>query len=386
MQVGKGAGDDEDHFMSAPAAAAEEKPDAKKGAATSGAATSGAEVRTLDPAGKQLGKWRVGFAAQTMSLGPDGSLYLAGSGRLARFSLEGKELSSAESPQSIAIEKDRDALREAAEATIEAEKESLKQRSEQFQQQHDRVTAQIEKMQERIKESKSDAQTKQLERQVKVQENHLQQLDAQLKQLSPANRTIDKVMEGIVAKIKRINAIAAGDKDLYFTCPQAKGYGYALWRTDLAFEDPKCIVTGLSGCCGQMDVCFADGDIWVAENSRHRVVRYNREGKRQLAFGKTGRDGVGLNFSGCCNPMNLCFDKEGNVLASESNGVVKHFTPKGKYLDLVGTAKVQPGCKNSAVKISPDGSRVYYIDIQKSEILVLDRDEKASESTASLSR
>lgn len=74
--------------------------------------------------------------------------------------------------------------------------------------------------------------------------------------------------------------------------------------------------------------------------------------------------------------MNLCFSKEGNLFVSESNGVVKHFTPAGKYLGIVGVAKVQPGCKNSCVAVSADESRLYYIDIYQSKIIVLTRGEE----------
>ena len=52
---------------------------------------------------------------------------------------------------------------------------------------------------------------------------------------------------------------------------------------------------------------------------------------------------------------------------------MKLFTLDGKYEGLVAVAKVQPGCKSSTVAVSPDQGRVYYIDVQKSGICVLDR-------------
>jgi sugar lactone lactonase YvrE len=157
-----------------------------------------------------------------------------------------------------------------------------------------------------------------------------------------------------------------------------KGYGYAVWRADRDFSNPKQIITGLSGCCGQMDIQTANNEVFVAENSRHRVVRYDRDGKQVGSFGKTDREGVGEGFGGCCNPMNLCFAADGALLVSESNGVVKKFTPDGKYETLVGIAEVPAGCKNSAIGISSDGQYVYYIDIQKSNIIQLARDTKTA--------
>ena len=218
----------------------------------------------------------------------------------------------------------------------------------------------------------ADQLTKTQSRQFEAQ---LKMLDTQIEKrgISPP---IEQVMASITERLKRVNAIAVSDKEVFVTCPQSKGFGYAVWRTDLDFANPECIVTGLSGCCGQMDVACADGDLWVAENSRHRVVRYDREGKRLAAFGKRDRDGVGGCFGGCCNPMNLCFDKQGDVLVSESNGQVKRFSEKGKFIEQCGTAHVRPGCKNSAIRISPDGEVIYYIDVNNSQILVLTRNEK----------
>src|SRR4029079_17367640 len=96
----------------------------------------------------------------------------------------------------------------------------------------------------------------------------------------------------------------AGSKYVYTTTRASKGYGYRVWRTDLEFNNPQQIVDGLSGCCGQMDVqCCAD-ELVVAESSRYRVVRYDSDGKKLDAWGKSQRDGVGEGFSGCCNPMN----------------------------------------------------------------------------------
>jgi sugar lactone lactonase YvrE len=124
-----------------------------------------------------------------------------------------------------------------------------------------------------------------------------------------------------------------------------------------------------------MDVQCQNGELYVCENSRHRVVRYDRDGKQIAQFGKRDREGEGENFGSCCNPMNLCFNKDGNLYVSESNGAVKHFTPKGEFLGIVGVANVQPGCKNSCVGVTANDDRLFYIDIEKSQIIILARTE-----------
>ena len=326
----------------------------------------GARVRIFDTRGKQVAQWPVDFMAEAMSLGPDGRLYLAGSGRIARYDLEGRQLAVADTPQTARIEQDREALREAAEAQIKEQAEAFDESIQQFSDQRDELAKQDK--------DKLTAQERQ-------QLATFEQIIAQYKKMQDQQESnVDEVVAGIVSRLKRINALAVNEREIFLTCGQTKGYGYGVWRMNLDFSEPECIITGLSGCCGQMDVCCHGDELWVAENSRHRVVQYNRAGKRLSAFGKRDRDGLGAAFGGCCNPMNLCFDSAGDLLVAESNGQVKHFTPAGNFVGLVGVARVKPGCKNSAVATTPDGDRIYYIDVEKSQIVVLARSEKPSKT------
>ena len=45
----------------------------------------------------------------------------------------------------------------------------------------------------------------------------------------------------------------------------------------------------------------------------------------------------------------------------------------GEFVEIVGTAQVKGGCKNSAIAIEPDGSRLYYMDVNAGRVLVLTR-------------
>src|SRR5690606_10520444 len=116
---------------------------------------------------------------------------------------------------------------------------------------------------------------------------YTQQLERLRKQ---QDRTIESVIETMTARLKQVNAITTSGEDVFIACPMSKGYGYAIWRTDQSFASPKQIVKGLAGCCGQMDIQASGGEVFVAENSRHRVVRYDREGKQVGRFGKTDRE------------------------------------------------------------------------------------------------
>jgi hypothetical protein len=120
-----------------------------------------------------------------------------------------------------------------------------------------------------------------------------------------------------------------------------------------------------------MDIQAYGGDLYVAENSRHRVCRFDREGKEVWTWGESDRNGK-EGFEGCCNPMNLRFTPNGDILTAESGvGVIKRFSPKGEYQGVVGKARLQGGCKHVAIAATPDGSHLYMLDITQERIAVL---------------
>lgn len=349
------------------------------------------QVCILDADGKLARKWDVSFVGQAIAAGPDGSVYVGGNARLARFDAQGKLLAEADAPQT-AILANKDDLREQAQDQLEAEKaaaeeqiknyEAMLKDEKQLAEQEKQIEKQLEEQQEAAAKqaAKDNPEAKPVARppvRFDLKKNYADQL-RYLR--TRKDQTIDNVIASITTRLQQVNAITTSGSDVFIACPMSKGYGYAVWRTDQAFASPQQIIKGLSGCCGQMDIQAAGDEVFVAENSRHHIVRYSREGKETGRFGKTDREGVGEGFSGCCNPMNLCFTIDGGLLASESNGVVKRFTKDGKYEGMVGVAAVPAGCKNSAIGISSDGDRVYYIDIQGSKILMLARNASSGGS------
>jgi sugar lactone lactonase YvrE len=120
-----------------------------------------------------------------------------------------------------------------------------------------------------------------------------------------------------------------------------------------------------------MDIQTHDGKLYVAENSRKRVVCYDREGEEQCSWGKSSRTDV-EGFGSCCNPMNLRFGSDGMAYTSEASlGRIKRYSPTGELLGVVGTSSIVPGCKHVAIDISADGKRVYMLDITRSQIVVM---------------
>lgn len=106
-------------------------------------------------------------------------------------------------------------------------------------------------------------------------------------------------------------------------------------------------------------------------NARKRVVGYDRDGKELAAWGNNDRKAID-GFGSCCNPMCIRFGADGTVYTSESNlGHVKRFTPDGKFLGLVGTVEIVPGCKHVPIGIADNG-RVYMLDQTRSHVIVME--------------
>jgi len=168
------------------------------------------------------------------------------------------------------------------------------------------------------------------------------------------------------------SSISAAGGDVFLATRAEQGYGFEIWRLDEQFKNSKKIVSGLRGCCGQMDVQASENGVYVAENARHRVCHYDREGTLVNQWGGRARTGV-VGFGGCCNPMNLAFGTQHDVYTAESTtGRIKRYSPDGQLLDLVGSVDIVPGCKKVSIAVSPDGGRVYMLDITRTHIVMME--------------
>ena len=192
---------------------------------------------------------------------------------------------------------------------------------------------------------------------------------------------ISKILEGAYAGA-HVSGVTANEK--YFFV--AFGDGFSLRATEdivrfnRDFSEPKLIVQQQFGCCSHLDLDTKGDLLLIAENSRHRVNRFDFEGERQDTWGR--RDRVSLEgFAACCNPVNFDFGPEGVLYTAESGvGRVKKYTADGKYLGLVGyvdTTVFDRGSRLAAmscyipVEVNHDASRIYVMDIRANIIRVL---------------
>ena len=330
------------------------------------------EVRVLSPDGKPVESWKVPFHAQSLNVGPDGTVFVAGDGKVARFDKAGKELGQVELPHIAELLKDQAGMRKQAEQQIKVQKESFERAKKQF-------TEQKERLEKKKPEELTAAEKKQLEQFKMILKSYEQQGDYY------ARLTVDSVVAGTVGRLKVINGIAVSEKDLFLVCGESKGYGYAIWRMTHDFKDAKQVKGAVGGCCGQMDIQVAGTDFLLAENTNYKFARYDRAGKALGAWGKgmmaqPGKEPPPDCFGGCCNPMNLRVATGGDVLTAESEGVIKRFSAKGEFLGTVAKVQLTGGCKNVAVAMTPDADRVYFCDQPNSQVIILARksDKKAS--------
>jgi hypothetical protein len=319
------------------------------------------EIHVLSAEGERLHHWQVDFLAQSINTGPDGTIYVAGDGTIARYSADGKLLKELKLPHIAEILKDKEGIRKQGEEQSRAQRQGYESIRKQF-------TARIKAI-----ESKPAAERSRMEeRQLEQYRSSLQSLNRDSEQPN-----IDAVVKSIVSRLTIINSVAVSNKDIFIVCGETTGYGYALWRLDHDFGNATQVMKGMRGCCGQMDVQIQGAELLVAENCEHAFARYDRDGKKLGQWGKMSRSGDVKCFGGCCNPMNVRCGPNGDVLTAESEGLIKRFNSKGDFVSLIGNRPLTGGCKNVSVGSSADGKLVYFCDQPGSQIVILAEKPKA---------
>jgi len=184
------------------------------------------------------------------------------------------------------------------------------------------------------------------------------------------------------------SGITATGKDVFL----GVGSGWSLRsrssvvRFDRNLNKPTMIAEDLRGCCRRLDLVsrkpklFGKSRLFIAENSRFRVLCCDREGEVLSSWGSKDRTNI-EGFGTCCNPMNLCFGPKGELYTAESGlGRIKRYSPKGKFLGLVGyvgterftrAGRTAASCSNITVAVSKNASRIYVLDFKENIIRVM---------------
>jgi len=228
---------------------------------------------------------------------------------------------------------------------------------------------------------------KALTAQIELSKRRLPMYEQQMERMKARATPSDEQIQQMISYRTRVTGIACCPDGVFVACSATKGYGYEIWLLNTDLAEPKKITEGQRGCCGQFDIQSHKNRVYAAANCRFNVVGFDQDGKEAISFGKRGRNAID-GFGSCCNPMNIRFTPNGDCYTAEASvGAIKRFNHDGEFQGVVAKAELVPGCKHVAIDVTPDGKRVYMLDITRSQIYVFD--EVASEetpSTASLDR
>ena len=370
-----------------------------KGRVLAGVTGDNPMLRVYGITGNQVGQWALPVPPEAVNVGPRGDVFVAGQGVLLKLDEEGQ----------ITLKRDMPNMAGAADAAVGIQKRVQEQGRRDL---NTRQQAQVQGYKKRLadierKLADTDQDLVELDKKELAEEGDvdvekiaslrtaLQKRRANYVKLQmnlennirnpPSPKWATNRRGGppqpqpepevdvrqLVAAQARVASISASKDEVFFTCSSSTGNGFDVWRTDDQFGKAKKIGESLRGCCGQMDVQANDNGIYVAENTRHRVRGFTRDGKQVLEFGsrERGREDA---FEGCCNPMNVAFGDDGSVYTAESgSGRIKRFTADGKFMELVGQVELVPGCKKVSIAVSPKGDLVYMLDITRGHIVVM---------------
>ncbi|MEQ9409901.1 MAG: hypothetical protein RIK87_19350 [Fuerstiella sp.] len=337
------------------------------------------EIRLIDQNGTILRWWSVAVKPEAVHVADDETILVGGEGKLFRFSSDGKELQQAESPHAAALRAGTEQLRKEAIQVLTRSSNTLGARIELYE----RVIAQLE---EKGKKGElNDQEQRMLNLLPQTLEQFRKQAALQPEQdekSGPSEEAIQQQVANLIKSKMRISSVSSGADAVFVATRSQQGYGYDVWKMDREFSAGKIIVTGLRGCCGQMDVQCCRNGLFVAENSRHRVVRYDADGAEVTSWGKQDRSGVD-GFSSCCNPMNVCFNKAGEVFTAESGtGRIKRFTADGEFVSYVGDVDLVPGCKNVSIAVTADAGKVFMLDLTRNHIVMMKPGSAAKDADA----
>lgn len=334
------------------------------------------EVRVLDDQGKLIRSWKVPVKPESIHAAADNTVLVGGMGKLFRYRADGELLAEVDSPHAKALQDQSEEMRAEAKQQLLQQSGSLSGRIAMYTQIIDALTAKQEKGELSPDESQIlEMLPQQLEAFKKAQADRGNEEES-----GPTEEAIAEQVRAMTQTKLRIASISSDGDHVYIATPSLTGYTYDLWRLSTDMEQGEIIVSGLRGCCGQMDVQAGAAGIFAAENSRHRVVSYAPDGTQKQTWGGRARTGID-GFSSCCNPMNVCFNQKGDVFTAEaSTGRIKKFSADGEMLAYIGDVELVPGCKNVSIAVSPDENRVYMLDITRNHIVVMERTGKASDA------
>ncbi len=335
-------------------------------------------IRLLTQQGKELDSWTLAFQPQAIAAcKKDDTVFVGGEGKISKLDANGKVLLTKEFPRPMTDEELEEAVREQVDSQVKAMEAYTKginaqlaalkkgqgeeQTDDKGDDSDDEGTAAAENPLSCVAGMSSSEAGMQLQFKDNTPvEKQIAALQFYSKMMSQQYAGRESMEKQVRARLKNSSqtssytGVAVGEEDLFIVC-SAPGYTYSAWRTNHDLDEPKLIVKGLRGCCGQMD-CQTDGrDLWIPVNGEHLVYHYDRDGKVLKTFGKRDAEAAD-GFGGCCEPKNLRHGEDGYVYCAQSGPpvCVKRYTPDGKFQDVACFPLYETGCVRVSVDLADD--------------------------------
>jgi hypothetical protein len=346
-----------------------------EGRVIAGVAGASRGLRVFEADGRFIAEWPLPMAPEAVHAAADGTIIAGGEGRLVRLAADGTLLQDRPSAQAGGARETARTLHATAMSRKQAQLQSTTAKKlASLEQRRAEVIAKLAVVQvddAADKSAKLAAARRQAgyERMKASLDRQIAEASAPLNTRAATAAETQRAIDGLVTSQLQIISISSTPTEVYVACRSSTGHGFDVWRTNPDFRGGQRIIESLRGCCGQMDVQANANGVYVAENTRHRVRVFGRDGRLLGEFGSRDRaapDG----FDGCCNPMNVAFGPNASVYTAEAgSGRIKRFSSRGQFMELVGNVELVPGCKKVAIAVSPDGNSVYMLDITRGHIV-----------------
>ncbi len=341
-------------------------------------------ILVYQPEGTFVRSVLLGFEPQAINFADNGIPFVAGWGKIARLTKEG-ELDLVVPAPNVQSDEERQAYSEKQKKSIVASRLRLQEN------QIERIRLQIADLEEQNKklEKDSNGDGRQLERnekRLRLLQTTLETQEEKIKTLE--EETLSQLEDALDnSSSSRASGLAVSPTDVFVSLNSSQGYGYDIYRLSHNLTEAKVVKKKVSGCCGQLDIQCDGTNLVIAENTNFKVATYDRNGKSVSKFGENVRslkddDERITAWGSCCNPMNVRCLSNGDVLVAESSiGHVKRYTADGKFLGLIGTAKIGGGCKHVAVAKALDRDWYFMMNTTANNISVLVPLAEAPEET-----
>jgi hypothetical protein len=201
------------------------------------------QIRVYDADGSPVASWDTSIKPEAINVGPDGTVYVAGSGKLQKLDAKGHLLLEKPTPHAQGGKELEEKLRQQVIDQHKQQLEAYANYPAMFRQQ----IAKFEEAIKQIDEKGEDDRTAADENRRKLLEQQIEQYAQSLKRYEEmaAQQSKEMTEEQLQQRIKmmldmktRISSISATATEVFLACPALEGYGFEVWRMNAKFEEP----------------------------------------------------------------------------------------------------------------------------------------------------